>query len=277
MIYKIYKPRKELMPYINCFWVLETNAGDMFNSPLKTIPHGLTELLCVYDGKGEVKAGDVAFEIKPDIYFRGQLAGHTLFDNFEKIGVITCQFSAIGASKIFSLPISVFQNQMVDIQSILGSSAIHWFNTLSGMECDMERIGFLEDKFLELIRKSTKLADKVVLSSIKEIEAVNGALFVKELSSKFLLSEKQFERRFLSTIGITPKKYARIVRFKSILNSINQKPIDNLTTLSYNHNFSDQAHFIKEFKTFTGLTPKEYQRNKEMQSLCFASKPNAVS
>ena len=59
-------------------------------------------------------------------------------------------------------------------------------------------------------------------------------------------------------MGASPKKFASIVRLKNLLQ---QYPnTGSLTELAYEAGFYDQAHFIKEFKAFTGDTPENYFR-----------------
>jgi AraC-like DNA-binding protein len=64
-------------------------------------------------------------------------------------------------------------------------------------------------------------------------------------------SERQFRRRFQEIVGIGPKVYSRIVRFQRALRAIDQcDPIPS--------GYYDQAHFIREFKSFAGETPSAY-------------------
>ena len=73
-------------------------------------------------------------------------------------------------------------------------------------------------------------------------------------------SQSPLEKRFRQVIGTTPKKFAALVRFKNTLG--NYKPQDSLTSLGYEAGFYDQAHFIKEFKNFTGESPENFFREK---------------
>lgn len=277
MIYKVCKPRTELLPYINCFWVLEINNSDSNNIPIKTIPHGLTELITIYSGSGVINSVNSNFNIKPDIYFRGQRTNYTIFCDYEKIGIIACVFTPIGASSFFPIPINILQNLTVNLCDIIGHRAITWYDNLMNIEDIESKIHFIEEQLLQLMKERHFFSDKSIMASITAINQSQGRIFTKELANKIGLSEKQFERRFSSTVGTTPKKYARIVRFKSILQSINNNPTESLTSLTYNFGYSDQAHFIKEFKYFSGITPQKYKKNKLIQSPCFFSNQDSMN
>lgn len=76
------------------------------------------------------------------------------------------------------------------------------------------------------------------------------------MAAALYVSQSTLERRFRSIIGTTPKKFASIVRFKQALS--HYKPQASLTDLGYEAGFYDQAHFIREFKSFTGETPEQF-------------------
>jgi len=59
-------------------------------------------------------------------------------------------------------------------------------------------------------------------------------------------------------VGTTAKKFASIVRFNTVLDNLNETK--TLTEICYEKNFFDQAHFIKDFKQFTGDTPENFKR-----------------
>jgi AraC-like DNA-binding protein len=64
------------------------------------------------------------------------------------------------------------------------------------------------------------------------------------------------EKRFRQAVGTSPKKFASIVRFKHVIQRYDSGR--SLTELAYEAGFYDQAHFIKEFKIFTGDTPEGF-------------------
>lgn len=78
-------------------------------------------------------------------------------------------------------------------------------------------------------------------------------------------------RKFSSAIGISPKQLSKIIRIQATLKTLLTKEITSLTDLAYENEYFDQAHFIKDFKEFTGLTPKEFYGNHLKMSLIFES------
>lgn len=74
---------------------------------------------------------------------------------------------------------------------------------------------------------------------------------------EYKISERQFERKFLQTIGFTPSYYKRVLRFENALYRIQQRKYKPLANLAYESGYADQSHFNREFKQFSNLTPLE--------------------
>ena len=71
-------------------------------------------------------------------------------------------------------------------------------------------------------------------------------------------SKKQFIQQFKKYIGITPKKYQRILRFNEILKRINEGKFFSWVDVGLDCGYSDLAHFIKDFKAFSGMNPTKF-------------------
>ena len=78
------------------------------------------------------------------------------------------------------------------------------------------------------------------------------------------------ERKFSLAVGLSPKQLSKTVRLQAMLKMLLNKEPTSLTALAYEGEYYDQAHFIKDFKEFTGLTPKEFYGDRlEMSALFY--------
>lgn len=109
-------------------------------------------------------------------------------------------------------------------------------------------------------------------STVETIFSANGQFSVNEFSSTNNVSRRQLARKFSSAIGLSPKQLAKTIRIQSTLKVLLNEEITSLTDLAYKNEYFDQAHFIKEFKEFTGLTPKEFFGDDLKMSLIFDKK-----
>ena len=74
-----------------------------------------------------------------------------------------------------------------------------------------------------------------------------------------------FERRFKYLTGVTPKTMARLIRFETICYTLYSNPMRRATDLAHEFGYTDQAHFIHDFKAFAVLTPGEFMSANEVQ------------
>jgi AraC-like DNA-binding protein len=127
---------------------------------------------------------------------------------------------------------------------------------LAAVSTDKQRIKLVE-QFLISQLKDIK-TDKLIVEAVKLIYQTNGTIRIKDLNEKLFISQSPFEKRFRKVVGTTAKKFASIVRFNAVLNNLHDTK--SLTEICYENNFFDQAHFIKDFKHFTGDTPENFKR-----------------
>lgn len=71
---------------------------------------------------------------------------------------------------------------------------------------------------------------------------------------------RQLERYFKKQIGISPKQLGKVIRLQASLQMLANQKNETLTEIAYENHFFDQAHFIKDFKQFTGETPEQFKR-----------------
>jgi AraC-like DNA-binding protein len=109
--------------------------------------------------------------------------------------------------------------------------------------------------FLVASLKQEKPRDMLVEESLRLIHTNVGVLHVKDLLDAFSISERQFERRFTQTVGLTPQVYLRLKRFNEAIRLIKTRRFERLTDVACALNFSDQSHFIRDIRAFSGMTP----------------------
>jgi AraC-like DNA-binding protein len=97
-----------------------------------------------------------------------------------------------------------------------------------------------------------------IYSAGESLYSVDGQLEISELVARSYLSPRQFERRFKYFTGVTPKIYARLIRFDAVRTSLFNNPYHSIAALAQDFGFTDQAHLIHEFKAFTTRTPGEF-------------------
>lgn len=108
-----------------------------------------------------------------------------------------------------------------------------------------------------------------LIKGYQTIQSGNGNIVLEKLYNDSNVSGRHFNNQFRKVTGLSPKVFCRVLRLVALLSEIDPQGKELLTQLAYDHGFTDQAHFNREFRKFSGLTPKQYirQRRREYGNL----------
>ncbi|SHG45744.1 helix-turn-helix domain-containing protein [Flagellimonas flava] len=130
-----------------------------------------------------------------------------------------------------------------------------------------EKIAIIDDFIFKSLKLKSSESDYILFSKITgHIDQKKGDISLSDLYEEFNLNYKKVERLFNFYLGVTPKTYLRIVRFNNSIQLQSQLKELNLTQLGNELGFYDQSHFIREFKRFSTLTPKDFFRREHTES-----------
>lgn len=246
-------PTDRLKSYIKYYVVSENELENEY----KVFP--LSGLVIGFQYKGQLATIKKNTENKlTSAGITGITDGYTIFKNSAATGTILVYFTEIGFTHFASHPANELFNLSVSLESIFDRKTVTEVEEkLAIATTDKQRIKVVE-QFLVAQLKDIK-TDKLIVEAVKLIYQSNGAIRIKELNQKLFISQSPFEKRFRKVVGTTAKKFASIVRFNKILDNLNNTK--SLTEICYENNFFDQAHFIKDFKQFTGNTPENFKRS----------------
>ena len=132
------------------------------------------------------------------------------------------------------------------------------------------------EEFLIRHRLATAFDPYHVQAAAKLLQHTKGQVRVTELADACCLSARQLERRFADVAGAPPKTLARMVRFDAIRTRLMFAPELDLTALAHEFGYADQAHFIRDFRAFTGTTPRRFTQEMQAFWSIFADHENVV-
>lgn len=178
-----------------------------------------------------------------------------IFRNSPEIGTILVVFHPGMAAPFFRGPLHELFRESVSLDNFMMRSELLCLEEKLGeAQADRERITAIE-KFL-LGRMKTQRIDPLVTGALTVLHQTRGNIRIAALAECLHTSQSPLEKRFRAVVGASPKKFANIIRMKYLIQTYRQE--STLTELSYAAGFYDQAHFIKEFRTFTGETPEDF-------------------
>lgn len=265
-----YEPDIELRAFIIRYWTLD---GEKENVPSKNtiVPDGTVKLIFHYGDPYKHHSQDGEVTILPKCFLIGQLTKPYVVEPVGVTGSFVIQFKPNGFLPFASIPIREMENAAVSLDILFGEEGIKLGNQILNAAATSERIQIAE-AFLFKKLADRKNIDNIVKSTIENIYQANGRFSINEFSINNNINRRQLSRKFSSIIGLSPKQLAKTVRIQTILKVLLNEEIASLTDLAYENHYFDQAHFIKEFKEFTGLTPKAFFGDDLKMSLIFEKK-----
>lgn len=247
-----YLPTEKLKPYIKYFVVSE----DELESEYKIFPSSGLVIGIQYRGQLSTIRNNTENKLT-SAGITGISDGYKIFKNSSDIGTVLVFFTEIGFTHFTSHPANELFNLSISLDNIFEASKVNEVKEkLAIASTDKQRIKVVE-KFLLSQLKDIE-TDKLIVEAVKLIYQSKGTIRIKELNEKLYISQSPFEKRFRKVVGTTAKKFTSIVRFNSVLDTMTETK--SLTEICYENNFFDQAHFINDFKQFTGDTPDNFKR-----------------
>jgi AraC-like DNA-binding protein len=267
MNYRQYEVTEELQPFIKCFWSLEAPAS-VAGEKQRIVPDGCMEMIFHYGDLYRQFFEDGSNIIQPRCFVFGQITSPLEIAPTGVSGIIAARFHPDGFAPFASLPVNEMTNKAVALNL--------FFENADSFEKDVliapgneSRIKIIETFLLDRLY-STETADRISKSSVEILLSCNGNVSVDELARQLNINRRQLERKFSAIIGVSPRQLSKVIRLQSTLKMLEQKKFSSLTSLAYENGYYDQAHFIKDFREFTGVSPKEFYAGQLQMSALFA-------
>lgn len=270
MNYQTFEPDQDLTAFIKCYWILESPKEE---TPEKQtiVPDGCMEMIFHYGDLYKQYLDNGNSIIQPRCFVIGQLTRPLEIEPTGEIGIFSIRFHPEGFLPFTTFPIKEMENTAVSLEKLFGNDGLGIEQQILNANSILERIKIIE-KFLLNRLTDIENIDRIVRSTVETIITANGQLSVDELSKLTQVNRRQLLRKFSSAIGLSPKQLSRTIRLQAALQMLLNDQFSSLANLAYENEYYDQAHFIKEFKEFTGSTPKEfYGTHLKMSSLFYGT------
>lgn len=257
MVYKEIAPSHPLKPFIKCFWVLENSAESGNRKLQRVLPDACPELIIHYGNRFRIRSGR-KIKQQPYAFLFGPITSYIEIGPSGNTGMIAARFYPGALSAFLSFPVKQLTDRYVPLPAVFGAEARVLEKSLRAHSSFHEQMLVLLEGFL-LSRLSQQAFTPVLKqATLRQITDQQQAVKIEALSRQLNMGRRHLERKFNEQVGMTPRLFLRIVRFQNIFRIIGNKRVKSLTDLTYRAGYFDQSHFSRDFKTFTGMSPKDY-------------------
>lgn len=241
--YQELKPHDELQDFIHCYWQLKTTTQLQEYFTYRVVADG-----CI----------DIFFELNnpAESFVMGFCKKYTEFQLDNSFNYIGVRFLPTIFPQIFKVDAAELSNRFERLEVVVPETSKFIENNLQDglVQCNLKFI--LDQYFLDLLSKTIIKLDKRLYDAINIILQKPGLINI-ETDLHTGISPRQLRRLFKFYIGDTAKTFSRVVRFQNILFAKPSTQNLKQNKIFYDVGFYDQAHFIKDFKSFYGVTPSK--------------------
>ncbi|MBL7935163.1 MAG: AraC family transcriptional regulator, partial [Bacteroidia bacterium] len=250
MSFVTYIPVDVLKPFVKSFVISKNKKAGSY----KVLPG--TSIVMGFQYSGKLSYSDEQKNVPlSTMGITGLMNTYRMFHNTDDTGTVLVMFSETGAAAFFKQPMHEIFGQSLALDDLILSSQMDVVaQQLNDAITDVEKIQVVEHFLIS--RLNFQAHDELVHLAVNFIKQTHGTIKIASLAQKLNISQSRFEKRFRAVVGTSPKKFAAISRLKYITDVSVSK--NTLTQLGLDAGYFDQAHFIKDFKSYTGETPEQF-------------------
>ena len=255
MKYEQIQPPAHLKQWIRYFWILENDSADDASQMLSPFADGCPGIIFQHSSKGSLY--DPFKKNLPEIFIYGQTISPTdiyLEGQFKSVGI--CFYPA-ALKSLFQFNASELTDSCLDLGLLIN----HIKEPLVNSSTVVDQIEIFCSHLDTLIRKKGTLVDRLTEYALQQIAQSNGNISLRALQKELQLSERGLQRKFDQQVGISPKLFSRVCQFQASITQLKNKNFDNLSDIAFDNGYSDQSHFIRTFKEFSGFSPLQFQKS----------------
>ena len=238
-----FHPSPDLAPYVEHYWSVQWDLRGRAPERAETLPHPSVHM--IFERPAGSRIAGVA---------RGK---------FSKMlegsgGAIAAKFTPGGFYAFANVAISTLTDKIVDLDRIFGADGRAFDRRVARAGDDATRIWIIE----AFLRSRDPAPDEQAARASEIVYAVAGdrsIVKVEDLVARFGMKTRTLQRLFAKYVGVSPKWVIQRYRLHEAAEQL-LRPSVNQTELALHLGYSDQAHFVRDFKAIVGTSPAAYAR-----------------
>jgi AraC-like DNA-binding protein len=259
-MYQLYFPARPLQPYIQVYWINRSPPDQPSAIRESIFVDGRADIVfnfgCAYQRRYLTEAGRVE-----SLAFSNLDSQREYPMAIEQNGIVDLmgvRFQPGGLGAFVSLPLHEISNLTITLKDAFGAVGVELENRLFDAVHDpIRRIALLDEFFLRRLVLSSPFEFARYVAGF--IESSFGAMSMKQVSSEVGYSIRSVDRAFRQGFGLSPKFYARVIRFQRAIKMLSGEGDVDLAEITFACGYYDQSHFTHEFIDFTSQPPTQYR------------------
>ncbi|MEJ0055555.1 MAG: helix-turn-helix domain-containing protein [Bacteroidota bacterium] len=255
MRYQKFPPHKDLGPFVECYYVWQGEARTLLD--VQSPAFGYCAMVFNYGDTYKAYQNKEEVKVVPRAFISGQFTSnfHLLMKGvISTVGIV---FKPTAPNYFFGIRMSHLVNNRMALSLLLDKEIDKLLPAIKHQATDTKRVEILENFLLSRLSEA-KSHLSIVDEAVEFIDINQGCSTVDEVATYLKVSRRYLEKKFLETVGVSPKFYARIKRFGILSNRISHSEKIDWQQIVFEHGFHDQSHLAKEFTEFNKMNPSTY-------------------
>ncbi len=251
--YQEITPPSGLAEFVECFWQVKgtmplATAGD------RILPNGCIDIIFNLADLPQKVEGSYP---RLRSFVVGQMRKPVTVWQGSKVDLLGIRFRLGGSGAFLRVKAADLNNCVLPLSDLLGDAVLNLETQLAGASFE-RRVGLLTT-WLQPERDHPSRGAQSIEQASLLIEKSCGLITVDALCAQLDITPRHIERLFVQHVGLNPKLACRIVRFSHAVERLRHRPNVAWAEFSLRCGYYDQAHFIRDFREFAGMTPGEYR------------------
>jgi AraC-like DNA-binding protein len=244
-----YIPTEKIADYVDSILVVENNdVIKPFSLPL--FANGKPTLL-FQTTKGKIKGSSNYLTLFGQTILPEQI---TLTEKFTLVAFF---FKPFSLTSLFGFAGNEITDNPINLNLLNHQAASELEDKLLNAATTDQIVSIL-DNYIYALTTKISIDTKLIQYATKLIAEKPTKEILVKTQKELFVTERTFQRIFEQKVGISPNQYRRIAQFNSAFQQLNQRQFKLFSDIAFDNEYADQSHFIRTFKEFTNLTPKEY-------------------
>jgi len=255
MRYEEHAPPAAVVAHVACLWTL---TGDAPDAPFDLIlPDGRPELVVHRGARFRQRRHGGGSRLQPRQLIVGQMTRGVAIAPGRRVESIGVRFTPAGLAPLCPFPQSRLADRLQAVARVQAPALRRLAAAAADAPTLVAALAAL-DRALPGVYSESPPVDPRLLAAVDHLSRAGGTLSMAALARATGTSPRWLERHFTASVGVGPKRLARLVRFRCALAALDAHRRRGGVEVALDHGFYDQAHFIAEFRAFAGDAPRRF-------------------
>lgn len=254
--YRQFRPSLPLRPFVQCYWIIQQDNPLRPQQEEYLHPDGALGIMFNLGDELRLRGETM----RPSYFLDGPNTSTNKLTLHGRVHTIGIRFHPGGAHPFLKLPLHELSETTLALDDFGPRSHFEEiYSRLVEAPSTTAKIQLLDQWLYQHLQAAANIRPEIQ-QSLHLLQQQQGQSTIPDIATTLHISQRQLERLFKRWIGLSPKKYASLLRVAQARRILKSTTAETTADAAYLAGFYDQSHLIREFKAVEGITPMTYRQ-----------------